>query len=110
MSRANFSDANLRGADFYESLLIGVNFEGTSLEAANLIAAKELMVSQLTGAKTLFRAQLESDLRTAVMIERMELFEDPPPGREIAPGLGPGHFRSLGLTFIQEKRPCHTRK
>ena len=62
LRNANLKGANLQGADFEGANLQGANFEGADLKEANFEGARNLIVDQLSKAKTLYKAQLGEGL------------------------------------------------
>jgi len=75
--RAYLREANLERADLRFANLKGANLREANLEGAELREAENITSDQLCKAKTLYKAQLDSELREKVEEECPELLEEP---------------------------------
>jgi hypothetical protein len=66
------TSANLQGAD-----LSGTIFNGANLSYANLEAARNLTMDQLSKVKTLYKAKLDPELEAQVKEKYPWLLEEP---------------------------------
>jgi len=74
---ANLVEANLIGANLEGADLGGANLEGANLLLANLEGAENITYDPLCEAKTLYKAQLDSELREIVKEKCPELLVEP---------------------------------
>jgi len=85
--KANLKNANLSNADFSNTILYLANFSGADLKdakfhganlmAANLKGAKNLTLEQIAKAKTLYSAQLDTELEKQVRDQFPNLLTEP---------------------------------
>ncbi len=76
MARLNLAD--MRDAKFQGADLDSATFFETDLGRANLYGVKNLTAEQLSTARSLYEAKLDSELMEQVKKKRPELFEKPP--------------------------------
>jgi len=77
LQKAEFMEANLQKAEFMEANLQEANFIGANLQEANFRLANSLTVEQLCGARTLYKAKLDSELNEQTKEECLHLLEEP---------------------------------
>ncbi|MCC4770332.1 hypothetical protein FXV91_09045 [Methanosarcina sp. DH2] len=74
---AKLIGADLRGADLQVSRLQGADLEGADLEGADLTGAKNLTVDQLSKVKSLYKAELDKELKIPLGEKYPALFDEP---------------------------------
>ena len=62
-------------ANFDEACLIGCNFKDANLSKANLKTAIGLTLEQLLECKSLFKTELDTDLKLKILEIKPELFK-----------------------------------
>jgi hypothetical protein len=73
--KANFEGSLLMEANFDEACLIGCNFKDANLSKANLKTAIGLTLEQLLECKSLFKTELDTDLKLKILEIKPELFK-----------------------------------
>ena len=74
---ANLQKAILWGANLQEANLVGANLQEANLEYANLQGVRNLTIEQLSKVKTLYKAELDSDLQEKIRKDYRHLLEVP---------------------------------
>jgi len=77
LKRANLENVHLEKANLINTDLKGANLEGAYLRDANLKEAKNLIMNQLSMAKTLYKAEIDESLRSLLKKNSPALFEVP---------------------------------
>jgi hypothetical protein len=78
LREADLRRADLREADLREAELEGANLIDAKLQGANLRGARNLTFEQLSRVKTLYEAELDSNLMEQLKRDHPRLLEEPP--------------------------------
>jgi uncharacterized protein YjbI with pentapeptide repeats len=73
--KANFENALLMETNFEEACLIGCNFKNANLSKANLKTAIGLTLDQLLDCKSLYKANIDSDLKLKILEKKPALLD-----------------------------------
>lgn len=91
LTNASLRDASLRRARFDEANLHGTTLDGADLQDARLENARNLTVTQLSKAKTLYRAGLPAELASELRVKHPRLITDKPPDADLLWKKRPDH-------------------
>jgi hypothetical protein len=77
LHESDLQGANLQGANLMSANLQGTNLEGANLQEAILLKAKNLTIEQLSRVETLYKTQMDRNLKKQVKETYPHLFEKP---------------------------------
>lgn len=74
--KTNFENALLMESNFDDACMIGCNLKNANLSKANLRTAVGLTVDQLLECKSLYKAEIDTDLKLKLLERKPELFSE----------------------------------